>query len=82
MLYLDNKYTGTKKLIGTDGTNDNWHWADTRDEVWCISDSYCATDIVPLMRIYQRKTDKIIPDAYQLMLSQLGSLKGAKNSNY
>lgn len=77
MLYLDNKYTGTKKLIGTDGTDDNWSWTTSRDDTWCISDSYCPTDVVPLMRIYNRKTEPIIPKAYSRMLEQLGDLSRA-----
>lgn len=77
MLYLDNRYTGTKKLIGTDGNDDNWSWTTSRNDAWCISDSYCATDVVPLMRIYNRKIEPIIPKAYLRMLEQLGNLKGA-----
>lgn len=79
MLYLDNKFTGTKNLIGTDGTDDNWSWAKPNEPEWCISDTYVSSDIVPLMRIYKQETPPIIPDQYLRMLSQLGDLTNANS---
>jgi len=77
MLFLHNKYTGTKKMIGSKGQEDEWFWSPDSNEGWCLSGDYRWNSIEPLMRIYRKNTPSLIPKKFARMLEHFPAKKGA-----